>query len=64
MEILNTLMTDYKINQKQLANNLELSAPLISMYLNNKRQLSVKTINKIKEVYNIDYNTIMKVGKP
>ena len=64
MEILNTLMTDYNINQKQLANNLELSAPLISMYLNNKRQLSIKTINKIKEVYNIDYNTIMKVGKP
>lgn len=44
--------------QKQIADKLGISEPMVSLMFAGKRQPSIKVAKKIAKIYNIDLNTI------
>jgi len=44
--------------QKQIADKLGISEPMVSLMFAGKRQPSIKVAKRIAKIYNIDLNTI------
>jgi len=54
-------MKDKKITKTQVAKDLDVSNPMVTLLIQNKRSFSVKLIKRIKEKYKISYNKIMEM---
>jgi|TARA_R110002020_G_scaffold464858_1_gene685935 transcriptional regulator with XRE-family HTH domain len=59
MQILKEILKENKINQVQLASNLDISVSLLSNIMNNKRNISVNLANKLHDKYNIAYEVLL-----
>jgi len=59
--ILEQIMKKKNISKKQMAKDLDISSPMVTLLLQNKRAMSVKLIKKIKEKYKMSYNKIMEL---
>ena len=59
--IIQKIMKDKKITKTQVAKDLDVSNPMVTLLIQNKRSFSVKLIKRIKEKYKISYNKIMEL---
>ena len=59
--IIQKIMKDKKITKTQVAKDLHVSNPMVTLLIQNKRSFSVKLIKRIKEKYKISYNKIMEM---
>ena len=59
MQILKEILKENKINQVQLASNLDISVSLLSNIMNNKRNISINLANKLHDKYNIAYEVLL-----
>jgi len=59
--IIQKIMKDKKITKTQVAKDLDVSNPMVTLLIQNKRSFSVKLIKRIKEKYKISYNKIMEM---
>ena len=62
MQILKEILKENKINQVQLANDLNISVSLLSNIMNFKRSISKPLMIKLHNKYNIDYETLLGVN--
>lgn len=60
VELLYSKIKDSGISFKELSKKTGISAPHLSMMFNNKRNITVKKLNKILEVMKIDVKDISK----
>lgn len=56
---LRKLRQKYKLSQQELANEIGLGASTIGQYELNAREPNFERLEKIKEFFNVDYNTLL-----